>query len=365
MSQPHDKIQLALSPQAERYVRADAPVEVRKLAAKGALPLEPIELATVLFALSHDADAEVKDTARRSLEGLPDGIAKGVLSGPAHPAVLGVLAHAWRDNAARMELLALNSASDDGTMAFLATLPHRRVIDIVANNQTRLLRSPEIVEALGENPITGRATIDRILSFLGLERPAGEELAEGEAPSEAASEEITDEAALAALRSLLGDDAGEFAKELLEERPEGEELDAATQGNLFSLVQRMSVMQKVKLARLGNKEARGLLIRDRNKIVATAAIRSPRVAANEVAVYAKARNLSDEVLRIICSNRDWTKSYVVKLALATNPKCPPAMSVRFLNFLQERDLRGLTKSKDVPSVIASHARRMLQKKGKL
>ncbi len=365
MSQPQTKIQLALSPQAERYVRKDAPVEVRRLAAKGALPLESIELATVLFVLCHDGDAQVKDTARRSLETLPDGIAKTVLAGATPAAVLAYLAHVYKDDAARMEVLALNAGADDATFAFLASLPHRRVIDIVANNQTRLLRAPEIVDALGENPLTGRATIDRILAFLGLERPAAEEAPEGEAPSEGSPEEITDESALAALRAILGDDVGEFAKELLEERPEGEELDEATQGNLFALVQRMSVMQKVKLARLGNKEARGLLVRDRNKIVSTAAIRSPRMTENEVATFAKSRNLSDEVLRIIASNREWTKSYTVKLALVANPKCPIAMSVRFMNFLQEKDLRTLTKSKDVPAVIATHARRNLQKKGKM
>ena len=60
-------------------------------------------------------------------------------------------------------------------------------------------------------------------------------------------------------------------------------------------------MQKIKLARMGNKEARGLLVRDRNKLVATAAIRSPKMTENEVESFAKARNVSDEVLRIIAS----------------------------------------------------------------
>lgn len=359
------KIQLTLSPQAGRYVQRDAPVEVRRLAARGALPLEPIELATVLFVLANDADAQVKETARATLEKLPDGIAKTVLGGAAHPAVLSFLAHVYKDDAGRMETLALNASADDDTAAFLATLPHRRVIDIVANNQTRLLRAPQIVDALGENPLTGKATIDRILSFLGLERPAAEEPEGSDVASELAPEEITDEAALAALRAILGDDASEFAKELLEELPEGAELDEATKGNLFALVQKMTVMQKVKLARLGNKEARALLIRDRNKIVSTAAIRSPRVGEEEVAGFAKSRNLSDEVMRIIASNREWTKSYAVKLALVMNPKCPVSYSVKFMNFLQEKDMRNLVKSKDVPSVIATHARRNLQKKGKM
>jgi hypothetical protein len=360
---PPQKIQLTLSPQAGRYVQRDAPVEVRRLAAKGALPLEPIELATVLFVLANDGDAQVKDTARASLEKLPDGIARTVLSGPAHPAVLSFLAHLYRDHAERMETLALNASADDDTVAFLATLPHGRVIEIVGNNQTRLLRAPHIVDALGENPLTGKATIDRILSFLGLERPAAEESDTSDLASAQSAEEITDEAALATLRSILGDDASEFAKELLEDSDE--DLDEVTKGNLVALIAKMNVMQKVKLARMGNKEARGLLIRDRNKIVATAAIRSPRINDTEVAGFAKSRNLSDDVMRIIASNREWTKNYAVKLALVMNPKCPVTFSVKFMNFLQEKDLRSLVKSKDVPAVISTHARRNLSKKGKM
>lgn len=365
MSQPQQKIQLTLSPQAGRYVQRDAPLEVRRLAASGALPLEPVELITVLFVLANDADAQVKDTARASLEQLPDSIANTVLSAATHPAVLSFLAHTYKDNAGRMEALALNVHAEDDTAAFLATLPHRRVIEIVANNQTRLLRAPQIVDALGENPLTGKATIDRIVSFLGLERPLAEEGSESDLAADPSPEEVTDEAALAALRAILGDDASEFAKELVEENNSEVDLDEAAKGNLMALIQKMNVMQKVKLARLGNKEARGLLIRDRNKIVSTAAIRSPRMTDNEVAGLAKSRNLNDEVMRIIASNREWTKSYTVKLALVMNPKCPVNFSVKFMNFLQEKDLRHLVKSKDVPQVISTHARRNLTKKGKM
>ena len=72
MERQPQKIRLELSPQAEKYARRDAPRDVRLMAARGALPLQPLELATVLFALMHDEDAEVKSTARDSLEGLPD-----------------------------------------------------------------------------------------------------------------------------------------------------------------------------------------------------------------------------------------------------------------------------------------------------
>jgi hypothetical protein len=340
------KIKLTLSPQAEKYARRDAPVEVRLMAAGGALPLPPIELATTLFVLAHDPHHEVKSRARES-----------------HPALLAYLSHVFKDEAHRIECIALNPATDDRTFAFLATLPHKRVIDIAANNQQRMLRFPEIADALGNNPLTGRATIDRILTFLGIERPHAEVPDEEDAGPRLDEREITDAAAAAALTALLGDDASQFCSELVEDR-DGE-LDSVTEGNLFKIVQSMNVMQKVKLARLGNKDARSLLVRDRNKIVAAAAIRSPKITDNEVETYARARNLSEEVLRIIAANREWTRSYRVKLALAMNPKVKVATAMKFLNFLQEKDLRSIMKSKDVPTPIAAHARRLLQKKGKI
>jgi hypothetical protein len=358
------KIRLTVSPQAERYVRRDAPVEVRRMAARGALPFPPGELATVLFVLLHDLDDETKALARESLEGLPRSLVLAVLSGPAHPAVLSYLGRVHEGDAELMEKLALNAAADDTTVAWLAATPHRRVVEIVSNNQQRMLRCPDIVEALGSNPLTGRSVIDRILSFLGVHKGKAEEPDEtSQIEALPPTEEVTDAAALAALRAILGDDVGDFAKELLEET--GGELDDAAQRNLYALIQTLSVFQKVKLARMGNKEARGLLIRDRNKIVASAAIRSPKVQDNEVESYAKARNLSDDVLRIISSNREWTRSYSVKLNLTMNPKCPVSTAVKFLNYLQEKELRSIMKSKDVPSVISTHARRLLQKKGKL
>jgi hypothetical protein len=363
MAEPR-KITLKLSPQARRYASREAPVEARRMAARGALPLPPIELATVLFALLHDSDAEVKSTARESLESLPRDLVSVVLAGDAHPALLSHLARARQDDAELMEKLALNPAAADDTIAFLATLPHRRAVEIIANNQQRILRCSDIVDALGANPITGRAAIDRILSFLGLERPASEELEETDPFAVLPEPEaVTDETALAALRALLGDDAGDLAQELVEEA-EGD-LDEQARTNLFRLVQNMNVMQKIKLARMGNKEARGLLVRDTNKIVATAAIRSPKLTENEIVQFARARNVCDEVVRVIAANRDFTRHYQVKLGLATNPKCSQPTAMRLLNYLQDKDLRNIMKSKDVPSAISQHARRILTKKGKV
>ncbi len=355
MQQEPSKIRLKLSPQAERYARRDAPRESRLMAARGALPLPPLELATVLFALMHDPDAEVKSKARESLEGLPDAVLVPVLSGPAHPALLSHLAHSFREQEAKLEAIALNAAADDTTIALLAGLPFKRVVDIISNNQERMVRAPEIVEALGGNPLTGRAVIDRILSFLGVKVASEDE--------EWDSGEISEGDAEAALRAVLGDELGSFARSLVEET-EGE-ISESDSSNLYALIQKMTVFQKIKLARLGNKEARSLLVKDRNKVVAISAISSPKITTNEVISIAQSRNVHDEVLRMVATNRLWTRAYRVKLALATNPRCPQVMAMKFVNYLQDNDLKAIMKSKDVPTSVATHARRILMKKGKI
>jgi hypothetical protein len=126
----------------------------------------------------------------------------------------------------------------------------------------------------------------------------------------------------------------------------------------------MSIIERVKLARLGNVDARAVLVRDRNKLVAAAAIRNPKLTENEIETFARARNLCDEVMRIVAHNRQWTRAYPVKIALTMNPKCPPQAAVKFLNYLTDRDLGVIMRSRDVPGAISAQARRILARKGK-
>jgi hypothetical protein len=267
------------------------------------------------------------------------------------------MAQIHKEHEAHCEAIALNNATDDNTIAWLATLPHPRVVDIISQNQERLLRHEDIVDALGANPLTGRAVIERILSFLGLE--------EREATED--DDAVLDEKeAEAAVLEMLGEDMGDIARLLASERDRKiEDEDEDQDGNLYSIVQKMSVMQKIKLARLGGKEARSMLVKDRNRIVSSAVLASPKLTETEVITYAQNRSIGDEMLRIISNNREWTKNYQIKLALTMNPKTPIPQAVKFLNYLQDRDLRTLMKSRDVSNNISAHARRILTKKGKL
>lgn len=134
--------------------------------------------------------------------------------------------------------------------------------------------------------------------------------------------------------------------------------------SLYSRVQNMSVSEKVKLASLGNKEARNLLIKEPNRLVLQAVLNSPKLTDDEVAAFAGNKNLSKEVPLIISNKKEYTKNYMVKVALVNNPKTPLQTAIKFLSHLIDKDLRSVAKSKNVPTVISRTAAKMLVNKGR-
>jgi len=131
---------------------------------------------------------------------------------------------------------------------------------------------------------------------------------------------------------------------------------------LIQVINDMSPAQKICLALKGNREARTILIRDTNKIVCSAVIRSPRITDREVALAAQMRSVHEEVIRIICGNRDWLRKYPIKLALVNNPKTPLARSMAMIKGIHQRDLKAISRSTQVPSALRGVAKRLLAQK---
>lgn len=128
------------------------------------------------------------------------------------------------------------------------------------------------------------------------------------------------------------------------------------------LLANLSVLQRMKLAMKGTREQRGQLIRDSNKLVSMAVLSSPKVNENEIEAYAKMANLAEDVLRVIGTNRAWTKNYNVIAGLAKNPKTPPAISMGFLNRLNEKDLKMLSTDRNAPEAVRLAARKFVSKR---
>jgi hypothetical protein len=131
---------------------------------------------------------------------------------------------------------------------------------------------------------------------------------------------------------------------------------------LIQKVNRMSAVEKIKTALTGNQEARMLLIRDSNKLVARAVLQSPKLSDSEVEGYASAKNVSEEVLRLIAGNRAFRKSYTVMRALINNPRAPIDITLPLLNRMNERDIKMLTQNRNVAESLRSMAVKIIKAK---
>jgi hypothetical protein len=141
-----------------------------------------------------------------------------------------------------------------------------------------------------------------------------------------------------------------------------DELTTTDRETLIQKVGRMSVVQKIKAALTGNMETRAILVRDGNKVIARAVLQSPKISETEAESYAAAKNVSEEVLRLIAMNRKFMRAYPVMRALVNNPRAPIDVTLRLMPRLHDSDLKGVSINRNVPDVIRSLAIKMIKQK---
>ena len=335
---------------------------LRMMAAKGLVPLQPNDMVGALFMLTFDPDASVRDTAVKTAMGLQERVLGTALRDEkvAAPALGFMLDLHW-SNDTSAELLILNDSTPDDSVARVARNCNVRTGELIANNQLRLLRHEDIVRQLSLNPQLPKSLIDLVCDFCVR---SGLVLADVPAMSEA---RVRIYGAQAAEKPPDPGPTAEQVLSVFKEEVTSEDappLEEKRKMNLTQLISKMNIAEKIKLATRGNKEARGILIRDSNKLVCTATIRSPRITDGEVLLQAASKTAHEDVLRIIFSDRDWTKEYRIRMALVKNPKVPQAIAMRMMTTLRESDLKGLAKDKMVPQVVQQLAKKMTAPKEK-
>jgi hypothetical protein len=116
--------------------------------------------------------------------------------------------------------------------------------------------------------------------------------------------------------------------------------------------------------RFDAKALRMLGVRDANPLVAVAAMNAPGISDAEVVRIAGLRNVAEDVLREIANNREWTRHYMVKFNLVSNPRTPFGQASKFVLHLRESDIKTIAKSKEVSGSIQTAAKQQLARKGK-
>jgi hypothetical protein len=162
------------------------------------------------------------------------------------------------------------------------------------------------------------------------------------------------------LHSAESDPAAET--EVPEEEPVNEETEEFL--SKYKLSQIMGIGEKIKTALTGDKEWRSILVKDANKLVSGSVIKNPRITDGEILKLVKSGIQNDEIMRLICANKEWVKNYTIRRALIENNRTPVQNALKYLSTMGEKDLAALAKSRNIPSVIATMAKRLLLSKKK-
>jgi len=341
------------NPLVEQFRKGAVPQDLRLMAAQGALPLKPMDLVELLHILLADREATVKEAAEATLGAMPEAELLPILKDRSAPSeVLGwALAH--RQESGLREVVLQNvTTTDEAIEAVVARLPEA-LAELVVINQVRLLRRTSMLVALESNEGLNKDQRRRLRelreTFRIGEQPAAkpEEKAppvvEEPPPEEPPPEEpeVTEE---------------EFVEQVLPEEERKDEKKVSAVKKLFG----MNTAEKVLRALKGERAERAVLIRDPNRIVATAVLGSPRVTEAEIESFAAMKNISDQILRQIGTNREWTRKYNVIANLVKNPRTPLAISLGMVSRLNPRDIKTMAVDRNVPEPIRKQAQRFVK-----
>lgn len=364
----------SLSGPAQKILAAGTPAKMKEMAARGIAPgVKPAELLSIIVSLAESAEAAVRDVAEKTLSALPEPLVKAALDADLPAKTIDVIArHLLSHPETIARLLRMPQVHLD-TVEELARTGSEAVTEVVATNEERLLAHPRIVELLYFNKHTRASTVDRLIELMtrhGIELhgiPAWKEAAaaiQGELIAEPSDEPLPDDLAfkeLSELAEMLAREA-DSEEDTHHENEEGEEHLKDKFLPLYQQLAKMTPGQRIRRAQIGTREERMLLVRDTNRMVASAAVRSPAMQESEVVLITRNRNMSDDVLRIISSTPEWLKSYTVKRNLVENPRTPVMVATRLVEHLREADLRKVSRSKNVTGPVQEAARRHLNRR---
>lgn len=392
------------NPVVKAIVEGTAPRPAIVAASRGVLPLPQSDLLEVLVNFAKSPDAELADNARQTLSAQDTAALEGAMRTPEVAAsVLDYFAQRPGMPVGVYEAIITNEkTSADTFIRFARTSTSGEMLERLALNQQLLIRTPALIDAIIANPNrtseAERRATETKREFFEKERGAQQIANELRAQGKEAAAEFIEQAEFAQdldasgidlddalfLASMIEvpdsetDDSWlglEYIEEIYEESPEQRQAvvekiigelkfeDGEIGSERVSVLNRilkMGMKDRVKLATKGDREARNILIRDPNRIVAAAVVQNPRITEQEMEKIAAMRSVPEDILRMIANDRQWARSYPIVHNLARNPRTPIANVMTILSRLQLRDLAALSKNKNVSDAVRRQSLRLSQ-----
>jgi len=349
------------SPLVNQFKKGGISRDVRLTGASGALPLTPFDQVELLFLLTRDSDEEVARTAQQSLLGVSPSALATVLKDPTVPADALAFLGEHTDSDEVQQAVVRNPTTPDEAIRSMVPRLSETNLEFIVVNQTRLLRHTPIIDALEANENLNSDQLRRIrelkhdfrIGVIPEEKkapppPPKLDLGKGPAEEEEPPPKSRDEAE--ALYGMRDHTDGELSPEEEEEKK-----------SLFAQIMTATASEKMIMGLKGGRQARMMLIRDRNRTVWGAVLSSPNMNEADAEAIVQMRNVAPDVLREIGKKREWVKRYKVAHELVKNPKTPPEISSQLLPRMAARDLKALTRDRNVPEMIRRQAEKLTKR----
>lgn len=330
MASPHKEERAIL----EALRHGTAPSIIKRQASRGNVPVAAGEMLEILVFLTQDPDPTCSEEAQRTLASWPEEKCSELLAAPDTSAeVLAWFARRENVSDAMVRLIADHPNAGDDALAALAGRLSLLQVRKLAGHPERFATLLHFAAALLERP-------DLPVDL----RPLCEKVQAESSPPRSVEE----------LEAALSREEEHEAQASPEEKRE--------RMSVTQKIARMSVGERVQLALKGGKDERLILIRDPSKVVYRAVLQSPKLTDSEVESFATMKNVADEVLRLLSSNRKFVKNHVVIRNLVNNPRTPIDVSLTMLNHLTEHELKFLTRNRNVPETVRTMAVKLFQQR---
>lgn len=373
----------AFSEKLRRHVDPGSSAPLRMMGARGLVPAAPEETLMLLYQLGLDADVQVAEAANKSWNELPVEVLKPAVVASTQAMVLDRVVDSRARDQLILEAVLRNANTSDATYARVARTCSESFTELIAQNEVRVLRYPAIIEALFQNEHARTSTIDRLielarrhkLTFEGLyvlqammddmrhdanavQAPGLDDDHFRKVLAESRAEDEKLEQAVATLSEAEQVALREAEQEKLDAALEAAESgkEASGSSNKAADIGKMNIAQKVRLATLGSRSDRDMLIRDGNRLVHMAAVTSPKNQLKDIVAWSANKQIPDNVIVYIANNGKYKRNYHILINLVNNPKTPLNESVRLIPNLQPKDLANLIKNRN----ISGNLRRMAQ-----
>jgi len=393
------------NPAVRAVIEGTAPRPARLAAARGTLPLPPNDLLEVLVSFATSDDSELAEHAKKSLLSQDASTLETILrSKEVAPAVLAHYATKDEFPLSIHEAIVTNLRTPHAALVeFAKTSTKGELLELLSLNQQLLIQIPGIIDGIIANPNrtveAERRAMETKREFFEKERGAQQIANELRAQGKEAAAEYIEKSEFASGSDFTAEDAAFIAEHIevpdretddswlalqyLEELYEESDADRRAavskilgemtedgeimleRVSMLNRIMKLGVKDRVRLGIKGDREARNILIRDPNRLVAQAVVNNPRITEQEVEQIASMRAVTEDILRQIAISRQWSRSYSVVHNLVRNPRTPISNAMTIMTRMQLRDLVALSKNRNVSDAVRRHALRLSNsRKGK-